>query len=167
MSSLFQGFEPDGLLSLNATLMISMVCLTISSTITLLYLHERYSIDIRIESACVLRRVELHGRELEEGQPPWSIRQTGVYHRLSVSTDSEDSPLANPISPSEQFNSTFILIAPSQNFEAQLSQSFELSIADDRAIGPWNIYRLLVANSLSGWLDYMTWLEDSLKEQVS
>jgi hypothetical protein len=40
-------------------------------------------------------------------------------------------------------------------------------MADDRAIGPWNIYRLLVADSLSGWLDYMTWLEESLKEQVN
>jgi hypothetical protein len=40
-------------------------------------------------------------------------------------------------------------------------------MADDRAIRPWNIYRLLVADSLSGWLDYMTWLEEALKEQVS
>jgi hypothetical protein len=49
----------------------------------------------------------------------------------------------------------------------QLSQSLDLSIADDGAIGPWNIYRLLVVDSLSGWLDYMTWLEEALKQQVS
>ena len=128
----------------------------VSSIIDSYNSHKRYSIDVRIESACVLRRVELHGRELEDGQPPWSIRQTGVYHRLSVPTGISEKP-----------SLTFILIAPSKNFEEQLSQSLELSIADHRAIGPWNIYRLLIADSLSGWLDYMTWLEDGLKEQVS
>jgi hypothetical protein len=70
------------------------------------------------------------------------------------------------MSSPEHSNTTFVLIAPSQNFEAQLSQLLELS-SDDRAIGPWNIYRLLVSDSLSGWLDYMTWLEEALKEQVS
>ena len=123
--------------------------------------------DVKIESACVLRRVELHNRELQEGQSPWSIRQTGVYHKLSAPAGPIDCPPTNPINSSEQPNSMFILIAPSENFEAQLSQSLDLSVVDDRAIGPWNIYRLLIADSLSGWLDYMTWLEDGLKEQVS
>lgn len=123
-------------------------------------MHERYRIDVRTESACVLRRVELHGRELEDGQSPWSIRQTGVYNKLSAPANSHS------MSSPEHSNTTFVLIAPSQNFEAQLSQLLELS-SDDRAIGPWNIYRLLVSDSLSGWLDYMTWLEEALKEQVS
>jgi hypothetical protein len=123
----------------------------------------KHSIDIRIESACVLRRVELHNRELEEGQSPWSIRQTGVYNKLSAM----NPPLDHSLSPPERSSSTFILIAPSENFESQLSQCLDLSVADDRAIGPLNIYRLLVADSLSGWLDYMTWLEDELKDNVS
>ncbi len=37
---------------------------------------------------------------------------------------------------------------------------------DERAIGPWNVHRLLVANSLSGWMSYMAWLEETLNEQV-
>jgi hypothetical protein len=123
----------------------------------------KYSINIRIESACVLRRVELHNRELEEGQSPWSIRQTGVYNKLSAT----NPPLDHSLSLSEQSSSTFILIAPSQNFESQLSQCLDMCVADDRAIRPLNIYRLLVADSLSGWLDYMTWLEDELKDNVS
>jgi hypothetical protein len=123
------------------------------------YMRERYSNNGRIESACVLRRIELHNRELEDGQSPWSIRQTGVYHKLNAPTDSQDSP--------EQSGLTFILIAPSKKFEAQVSQSLDLSMSDDRAIGPWNIYRLLIADSLSGWQDYMAWLEEALKEQVS
>jgi hypothetical protein len=131
------------------------------------HLSEEYSIDVRIESACVLRRVERHLRELEDGQSPWSIRQTGVYHKLSAPADFEHSRQAHSRSSPEQSSSTFILIAPSQNFEAQLSQSIELSISDDRAIGPWNIHRLLVADSLGGWMDYMTWLEEGLKKQVS
>ncbi len=76
-------------------------------------------------------------------------------------------PQAHVPSHAEQSSSTFILIAPSENFEALLSQSLDLSGADDHAIEPWDVYRLLVADSLSGWLDYMTWLEDGLKEHVS
>lgn len=133
-------------------------CESISSTPDACYRNKKYFIDLDIESACVIRRVELHGRELEDGQPPWSIRQTGVYHKLTAPTDSACSV--------ELPKSMFILIAPSKKFEKQLSHSLELSIADCRAIGPWNIYRLLIAESLGGWLDYMTWLEDSLKEQV-
>lgn len=111
--------------------------------------------------------MERHNRELEDGQSPWSIRQTGVYHKLSAPVDSEDSRLGCFTSPLKQCSSTFVFIAPSQIFEGQLSQSLELSISDDRAIGPWNIHRLLVADCLAGWLDYMTWLEESLKENVS
>jgi hypothetical protein len=131
------------------------------------YSHGRHSTNVKIELACVLRRVELHHREVEDGQPPWSIRQTGVYHKLNTPANPQNSPLAHSMSSPEQSNSTFIIIAPSKNFEAQLSKSLDLSMADDRAIGPWNIYRLLVADCLSGWLDYMTWLEEALKEQVS
>ena len=121
----------------------------------------------KIESTCVVRRVELHNRELESGQSPWSIRQTGVYHKLSAPADVVDPRGASARSSAEQSSSMFILIAPSENFEAQLSQSLDLSGVEDRTAGPWIVYRLLFEDSLSGWLDYMTWLEDGLKEHVS
>lgn len=51
--------------------------------------------------------------------------------------------------------------------ERQFSHSLELSILDERAIGPWNVHRILITDSLSGWMDYMAWLEDAIREQVS
>jgi hypothetical protein len=89
-----------------------------------------------------------------DDQSPWSIRQTAIYHKLNIPSNFEQS------------NSTFIFIAPSKKLESQLSQSLELSKIDERAIGPWNIHRLLIADSLSGWMDYMAWLEEGLREQV-
>lgn len=156
----FRGLELDGLPLPKATIVISMVRGIISS-ITTLNVDGGCSINEIIESACVFRRVELHNRELEEGQSPWSIRQTGVYHKLNASPRSGDSP-----SSLEQSSSMFILIAPSKIFEAQVFQLLDLTISDDAAIRPWNIYRLLIAGSLSGWLNYMTWLEGALKKQV-
>lgn len=58
-------------------------------------------------------------------------------------------------------------MAPSKNFEEQLSYSLDMSKLDQRAIGPWNVHRLLVAESLGGWTDYMADLEEGLREQVS
>lgn len=98
--------------------------------------------------------MELNHRALTDGQSPWSIRQTAVYHKLTVTPDAKQS------------GSTFIFIAPSPKVESQLSQLLDLSTSDERAIGPWNVHRLLVANSLSGWMDYMAWLEETLNEQV-
>jgi hypothetical protein len=109
---------------------------------------------MKVESAYVLRRVELHHRVIPDDQSPWSIRQTAVYHKLNIPSDFK------------QFSSMFILIAPSQKLESRLSQSLEVSKLDDRAIGPWNVHRLLIADSLSGWMDYMAWLEEGLREQV-
>lgn len=91
---------------------------------------------------------------IRDDQSPWSIRQTAVYHKLNIPSDFKQS------------SSTFILIAPSKKFESQLSQSLELSKIDERAIGQWNVHRLLIADSLSGWMDYMAWLEEGLREQV-
>jgi len=120
-----------------------------------LALSDRYNeIDRNVESAYVLRRAELHHRVVPDDQSPWSIRQTAVYHRLNASPDFKQS------------SSTFILIAPSQMLESQLSQSLELSKLDERAIGAWNVHRLLIADSLSGWIDYMAWVEEGLREQV-
>jgi hypothetical protein len=120
----------------------------------LLHRYRKHKTDEGSELAYVLRRVELNHRLLAEGQSPWSIRQTAVYHKFAMTPDSKQS------------SSTFILIAPSPKLESQLSQSLDLSKSDERAIGPWNVHRLLVANSMNGWMDYMAWLEETLNEQA-
>jgi hypothetical protein len=48
----------------------------------------------------------------------------------------------------------------------QLSEASKLSVSDENAISPWNVHRLLVAESLRGWMEYMTGLEEQLREQV-
>jgi hypothetical protein len=111
------------------------------------------------ESAYVLRRVELNGRISTEGQSPWSIRQTAVYHKLNFNPNFSKESLYEP-------KSTFLLIALSKNAERRLSEFLELSISNRCALSPCNIQRLLVADSLGGWADYMAWLETQLKEQV-
>jgi hypothetical protein len=118
--------------------------------------YGRENADGWIELAYILRRAELNHRELTEGQSPWSIRQTAVYHKFSL----------NPNSPRGS-KSTFLLIAPSQTLESQLSDVFELSISDESASTPWNVHRLLLAESLRGWMEYMASLERELKDQVS
>jgi hypothetical protein len=121
-----------------------------------------YFTNCRKESSCVFRRVELHDRELEEKQSPWSIRQTGVYHKLRIARDSQDQQHSE-----QQSSSMFIFIAPSKTFEDQISGKLDLSVSDDVAVEPWNIYRILIGGSLSGFPDYIVWLEDCLKEHVS
>jgi hypothetical protein len=112
-----------------------------------------------IESAYVLRRAEMNGRGDEEGQTEWSIRQTGVYHQLQSSTH-------QPPTTNKQPTSTFMLIAPSKTFETQLAGALERSLLTHFHVSPWNVHRLLVADSLQGWPNYMASLEKQLKEQV-
>jgi hypothetical protein len=113
-----------------------------------------------LEAAFMLRRVELNGRELEEGQSPWSIRQTGVYHKLSSRAGSW-GPLDS------NYRSTFVLIAPSQNVSQRLDACFNADDPKERRVGIWNVHRLLVADSLKNWMEYMAYLEEQLREQVS
>ncbi|KUJ20793.1 uncharacterized protein LY89DRAFT_640613 [Mollisia scopiformis] len=105
------------------------------------------------EYAYMLRRVELNGRAHTEDDNPWSIRQTAVYHRLSAPK-------------TQSLKSTFLLIAPSENVEDQFGRCLSQSNAEDgMALSPWNVHRILVADSLRGWMDYMAYLEKGLKEQ--
>lgn len=117
-----------------------------------------------VESTCILCRAELSYREPGEGQSPWSIRQTSVYLRLSTTPNPPKSLLPTSKALSKLPKSTFILIAPSWNIEAQLAKSLEINKLDEWAIGLWNIYQLLVANSLRGWMDYMAYLEEGLRD---
>ena len=107
----------------------------------------------------MLRRVELNGRELTDGQSPWSIRQTGVYHRLSA-----PSPASSP--ETQKSKSMFLLIAPSESAETQLGYCLQMSNKYEEAMSPWNMHRLLIADSLKNWKDYMVFLDDQLREQV-
>ncbi|KAH0558401.1 hypothetical protein GP486_004941 [Trichoglossum hirsutum] len=118
------------------------------------------------ESAYILRRAELNNRKLTEGQSPWSIRQTAVYHKFSLNS-APSKPSVYHTSPLQTPRSTFLLITPSQIAENQLHESFEPSVLDGGTISLWNIHRLLIADSLSGWMDYMAWMEVQLREQSS
>ena len=103
----------------------------------------------------MLRRAELNGRSEEDGESPWSIRQTAVYHKLTCDDRSSVS------------GSTFLLVAPSDNFRSQLKECLESSTADEtETLSCWNTHRILCADSLRGWSDYMVWLQKKLKEQV-
>ncbi|TVY92063.1 hypothetical protein LAWI1_G003448, partial [Lachnellula willkommii] len=110
------------------------------------------------ESAYVLRRAEMNGRGDEEGQTEWSIRQTAVYLQHHSLTAQQRNLKKQP-------RSTFLLIAPSENVETQLAGAFERSLQNDFHVSLWNVQRLLLADSLKGWPDYMASLEKQLKKQ--
>ncbi|KAF2185420.1 hypothetical protein K469DRAFT_707665 [Zopfia rhizophila CBS 207.26] len=110
------------------------------------------------EYAYMLRRVELHGRPTDEGQSPWSIRQTAVYHKYVFDQNCSDDCAT-------ESKSVFVLIAPSQNFERQLSGGLKLDVHQRHLVSPCKVQQLLVADSLKGWMDYMAWLEAKLKAQ--
>ena len=88
---------------------------------------------------------------------------TGVAIRRAKTNGQSIQP---PRTPDRRLNSTFMLIAPSKSFETQLAGALELSHQDHFHVSPWNVHRLLVADSLQGWPDYMASLEKQLKEQV-
>lgn len=122
-----------------------------------------------IENAYTLRRVEENGRDGDEGEFPWSIRQTTVYHKFSTErgadqSEAETTSRSRVFSPSK---STFVLIAPSPNAEAAFSDCLDQNHRDQIPLSPWNIHRILIADSLLGWMEYMAYLEHRLKEQVS
>ncbi len=64
--------------------------------------------------------------------------------------------------------SMFLLIAPSTNVESMFSNCLDQSHSDEVSLlSAWNVHRILIADSLQGWMDYMASLEKRLKEQVS
>lgn len=120
---------------------------------------------LTIESTYVIRRVELHNRQMAEGQPPWSIRQTGVYHRHRLTYDSNPSPFT--AFRTKCSKSAFLLISPSKSIESRISKCLDGATSNREELSPWAVHLLLIAESQEGWMDYMAWLEASLKEQVS
>lgn len=107
----------------------------------------------------MLRRVERNNRANANGESPWSIRQTAVYNRLT--TKPADDAAAG------KSKSMFLFVAPSPNVEQQLGQCLEQSLSNEDAISPWNVQRILVADSMRNWMEYMAYLEEQLREQVS
>jgi vacuolar-type H+-ATPase catalytic subunit A/Vma1 len=93
----------------------------------------------------------LNNRVLTEGQVPWSIRQSAVYHKFT---------------PNEARKSTFVIIAPSTSGEQMIEHSIDLAVEDAEAVSPFNLHRLLIADSMKNWQDYMATLEEMLTEQV-
>ncbi|KAF2465827.1 uncharacterized protein BDR25DRAFT_83267 [Lindgomyces ingoldianus] len=114
------------------------------------------------ESSFVLRRAELNNRKLTEGQSPWSIRQTAVYHRRIpiVFTEHDSESGHNAL----RYRSVFLLISPSESFEKQLALCAD-SFARELAMSWQNIVRLLVSDAAKGWREYMAWMEEEIMEQ--
>lgn len=42
----------------------------------------------------------------------------------------------------------------------------DAGFTSEHIIKPWNLYRWFVAESMTGWRDYMAWLEERLRDQV-
>lgn len=111
--------------------------------------------DLKAESSFILRRAELNRREPQDDESAmaaWSIRQVAVYSRLEVGS---------------KLKSMFVLITPSRKAEEQLATCLDQVISEEMKATPWNVQRLLVGDSLRGWMDYMACLEKQLKIQVS
>ncbi|KAL4811747.1 hypothetical protein BDW67DRAFT_194482 [Aspergillus spinulosporus] len=104
------------------------------------------------ELAYVLRRVEENGRDPAEC--PWSIRQTGVYQKFTFESEQSSGP-----------ESMLLLLAPSREAENEALRSFvgKTSHNADAVTLAFSAHDCLVAESLTGWGDYMCWLEEQLK----
>ena len=108
-----------------------------------------------IEITYVIRRVERNQRPTSKGECPWSIRQTGVYQKLTYPHDGSPS------------SSVFILIAPSRTVESEVSQCFAGSSSEGEVMTPhFSLHERLMADGLRSWTDYMAWLESECKQKV-
>ncbi|KAE8147851.1 hypothetical protein BDV25DRAFT_142369 [Aspergillus avenaceus] len=107
------------------------------------------------ELAYVIRRVEHNRRANSAGECPWSIRQTGVYHKLTYPHSGSSS------------TSMFILVAPSGVIEDDVHRCFpKSSTKGDTVLPHFSLHESLVVDSLRGWMEYMGWLEDECKQKT-
>ena len=60
----------------------------------------------------------------------------------------------------------FLLIAPSAYMEKRLCEYLDTTASERADASPSTLHLLLVEDSLKGWMYYMVWLEEQLKEQV-
>lgn len=115
-----------------------------------------------IESAYVIRRAERNHRKLTEGQTPWSVRQSAVYHRYDPPAD--ELLFSNSVS-NLKFRSTLLLVSPSKLIERKIGRLLELALSDEGSVAPCIIHSLIVADSIRGWMDYISWLEKYVKDK--
>ncbi|KAI9642073.1 hypothetical protein NHQ30_009944 [Ciborinia camelliae] len=110
------------------------------------------------EFSYVLRQAELNNRREDV---PWSIRQTGVYHAIysPVPRDSKQQTLGP--------ESIFFLLCPTKHAKSQLDRCLQGSLASKPILLSWNVHRILVADSLRGWMDYMANIEEKLRDQTN
>lgn len=120
--------------------------------------------DESSESAYVIRRAERNHRKLTEGQTPWSVRQSAVYHRYDPPAD--ELLFSNSVS-NLNFRSTLLLVSPSKLIERKIGRLLELALSDEGSVAPCIIHSLIVADSIRGWMDYISWLEKYVKDKVS
>ncbi|KAL1642203.1 hypothetical protein SLS58_005543 [Diplodia intermedia] len=113
------------------------------------------------ESAYVIRRAELNHRALSDGQEPWSIRETAVYHRYCNHDNNSHGPIV--ASTSSRPTSTALLVSPSKPIEGKINLVLEKSLTEEEAANPCVLHSLIVADSVKGWLGYISWLEKHMK----
>ncbi|RHZ43576.1 uncharacterized protein CDV56_100709 [Aspergillus thermomutatus] len=109
------------------------------------------------ELAYVIRRVEPNNSSTDKGVCPWSIRQTGVYHKMIYPNRYRQNALRS--------TSVFILIAPSRAAERIIAQRLPENVSQDDTFGQdFLIHEHIVRDSLKGWMDYQVWLEAECKQ---
>ncbi|KAF7173147.1 hypothetical protein CNMCM5623_005370 [Aspergillus felis] len=109
------------------------------------------------ELAYVIRRVEPNNSPTDKGVCPWSIRQTGVYHKMVYPNRYRQNSIRS--------TSVFILIAPSHAAEESVAQRLPEKASQDDTFGQdFLIHECIVRDSLKGWMDYQAWLEAESKQ---
>jgi hypothetical protein len=117
----------------------------------------------------MLRRVEPKNRAVAAGATPWSIRQTAIYQRLELDDKKRKylAPNGTNTVPAK-CRSTVLLVSPAENVELQFADHLgESSPSNKSPAFLWNTHRILITDSLRGWMDYMAYLEQRLKHQVN
>ncbi|GFF67074.1 hypothetical protein IFM61392_03858 [Aspergillus lentulus] len=109
------------------------------------------------ELAYVIRRVEPNNSPTDRGVCPWSIRQTGVYHKMVYPNRHSQFSIRS--------TSVFILIAPSHAAEKSIAYRLPENVSqDDTCRQDFLIHECIVRDSLKGWMDYQAWLEAESKQ---
>ena len=102
-----------------------------------------FLVNVAPESCFLLQHVEQHGREGQSD--PWSIRQTGVYHRSDKALNQD----------------TDLIVNPSDRLQERLK---ELKTSTSAAA---NVSLLLMSTTTRNWRPYLDYLESRLDVLVS
>ena len=113
--------------------------------------------------------MELHGRPCEP--LPWSIRQTGVYSKLKIGSDSIQVDSPKTLCPHMVRKSNFLILAPSLALNSEISvmpgSERKQKFWTTEAVNPWNLHKTLLSEGISNWAEYLAWIEIQLRELVS